>query len=260
MDLGIQGRQALVTGASRGIGRAVCEALLGEGVRVAAAARSTDDLASLREAAARFGTENLLTCEVDLEREEGPQKLIDEMVSSSFGNIDIIVHNVGGTLSINDPFCTLKDWRRVQRLNLEVAVELNSYFLPKMQERKWGRIVSVSSISGVENHGPIPYCAAKAALNAYTRSMGRLVSRDGIAMSAILPGAIFTEGGYWDTATRERPEHVQKYLSERMAIQRFGTLDEVSQMTVFLCSQYAGFCVGTIVSLDGGQGRVFFNS
>jgi 3-oxoacyl-[acyl-carrier protein] reductase len=127
-----------------------------------------------------------------------------------------------------------------------------------MRGKKWGRIVHTSSISSVENHGPVPYCAAKAALNAYTRSMGRVVAADGVVMTAILPGAVFTEGGYWDQASKERPEHVEKYLAERMAIHRFGKVDEISNLVAFLCSDYAGFCVGSIIPVDGGQGRGFF--
>jgi 3-oxoacyl-[acyl-carrier protein] reductase len=99
----------------------------------------------------------------------------------------------------------------------------------------------------------------KAALNAYTRSFGRFVSADGINVSAVMPGAVFTEGGYWDTASRERPEHVEKYLSERMAIRRFGKPDEIGAIVAFLCSEHASFVVGSAVLVDGGQGRVFQN-
>ena len=88
--------------------------------------------------------------------------------------------------------------------------------------------------------------------------MGRIYSKDGISMSSVLPGAIFTEGGYWDTTSQTNPEHVEKYLKERMAIQRFGTLDEISNIITFLCSEHAGFIVGSAFTVDGGQGRCFF--
>ena len=97
----------------------------------------------------------------------------------------------------------------------------------------------------------------KAALNAYTRSFGRYVSPDGVNVVAVLPGAVFTEGGYWDNTARERPEHVEKYLKERMAIRRFGKPDEIGQVVAFLCSEHASFMVGSAVLVDGGQGRVF---
>ena len=99
----------------------------------------------------------------------------------------------------------------------------------------------------------------KAALTAYTRSMGRVLAPDGIIMIAVLPGAVFTEKGYWDITSKTNPEHVRKYLSERMAIKRFGTLDEIGTVVTFFCSQHASFCVGSTVVIDGGQGRCFLN-
>ena len=94
-------------------------------------------------------------------------------------------------------------------------------------------------------------------MNAYTRSMGRLVSPDGINISAVLPGAVFTTGGYWDYTSQNNPAHVEKYLKERMAIRRFGTLDEIGKVVTFLCSEHASFIVGSSVLVDGGQGRCF---
>jgi 3-oxoacyl-[acyl-carrier protein] reductase len=127
-----------------------------------------------------------------------------------------------------------------------------------MQQKGWGRIVHVSSISSMENHGPIPYCAAKAALNAYTRSLGRAMAKSGVVVSAILPGAVRTESGYWEKAERERPAHVDAYLRERMAIGRLGRPEEIAGLAAFLCSDHASFCVGSIFPADGGQGRSYF--
>ena len=77
-------------------------------------------------------------------------------------------------------------------------------------------------------------------------------------MTSVLPGAVLTEGGYWDVASRERPEHVKNYLRNRMAIKRFGKPKEISELVTFLCSEHASFCVGTNLLADGGQGRVFY--
>ena len=85
-----------------------------------------------------------------------------------------------------------------------------------------------------------------------------MLAKDGIVMSAVLPGAVFTEGGYWDKAMKERPEHVQKYLSDRCPLGRFGTPESIAAMVVFLCSELAGFCQGAIIPVDGGQSRHFF--
>jgi len=195
---------------------------------------------------------------MDLVPQGAPARLMDRLNRANFGPIDIVVHNLGGTLDITDPLCSVDDWRRVWRFNLEVAIELNRLLVPPMQERRSGRIVHISSISAMENHGPVSYCAIKAALTAYSRSLGRVLAPDGIVVTAVLPGAVFTEGGYWDMTSKERPEHVEKYLAERMAIHRFGHPDEIGNVVAFLCSDYASFCIGSVVPVDGGQGRSFF--
>jgi NAD(P)-dependent dehydrogenase (short-subunit alcohol dehydrogenase family) len=257
MNLGIEGRTALVTAASRGLGRSIAKCLAQEGVKIAAVARTESDIASLMSeiGGPARGHRGFV---IDLVRDDGPASLLAQMRDSGCPPVNIVVHNLGGDLAIKDPFCSVEDWRRVWRINVEVAVELNLALVPPMQQKKWGRIVFISSISSMENHGAVPYCAAKAAVNAYARSMGRVLAKDGIIMTSVLPGAVLTEGGYWDKSSRERPEHVRKYLSERMAIGRFGRPDEIGEVVAFLCSEYASFCVGSIVPVDGGQGRGFF--
>ncbi len=257
MNLRLEGKRALVTGAGRGIGRAIALGLAREGARVAVVSRTAADIEKI--VGEMGGTvPGHYGLAMDLMPEGAPGKLMRNLGKAGFYPIDIVVHNLGGTLDITDPLASIDDWRKVWRFNLEVAIELNLMLVPAMRERRWGRIVNVSSISAMENHGPVTYCAVKAALTAYARSIGRVLAPDGIVVTAILPGAIFTEGGYWDTASKERPEHVRKYLAERMAIHRFGTPDEIADAVVFLCSDKASFFIGSVVPIDGGQGRSFF--
>lgn len=257
MDLGLNKKRALVTASGRGLGRSMAQCLAREGAHIAACSRTSSDIDSLLAELPGSG-ENHVGTAIDLVDEDGPSRLVDFLKEADFWPVDIIVHNLGGTLDINDPFCSVSDWRKVWRANMEVALELNEALIPPMQERGWGRIVMVSSISAMENHGPVPYCSVKAALTAYTRSMGRVLAPDGIAMTAVLPGAVFTEGGYWDETRKTNPSHVEKYLADRMAIHRFGEPDEIGNAVTFLCSEMASFCVGSIVPIDGGQGRGFF--
>lgn len=256
MDLGIEGKIALVTGAGRGIGYGIALNLAKEGAKIVAISRTKSELDDLitKMGGAKKG-HYAIAC--DLTEEGMPQKVISDM-RGNVGHPDIVVNNLGGTLNITDPFCSIYDWRKVWRINMEVGIEINNLVIPHMKKKKWGRIVNISSISSMEQHGPAPYCSVKAALTAYTRSMGRLLSSFGIIMVAILPGAVFTEKGFWDIASKERPEHVKKYLNERMAIKRFGAVDEIATVAAFFCSEHASFCVGSIVPIDGGQGRGFF--
>jgi 3-oxoacyl-[acyl-carrier protein] reductase len=256
MELEIQGKLALVTGAGRGLGEGICRSLVQEGARILATSRTADDLDRLVE---ELGGEAAghRAVPLDIAAADGPAKLIAYMKAIGF-QPDIIVNNVGGNLGHTDPLGPVEEWQQVMRLNVEVALEINRAFIPQMQVRKWGRICHVSSISALENQGPPAYCAAKAALNAYVRSLGRYVAADNVILTSVMPGAVFTKDGYWDHASRERPSHVVKYLDERMAIRRFGRVEEISELVVFLCSERASFCVGSALLADGGQGRVFY--
>jgi NAD(P)-dependent dehydrogenase (short-subunit alcohol dehydrogenase family) len=257
MDLGLKGKRAIVTGAGKGIGRGIALCLAKEGAKIAVVSRTAKDIESLVK---EMGGTAKGHCGValDMMPDGAASILVDKLQSSGFDPIEIVVHNLGGTLEVREPFCSIEDWRRVWRFNLETAIELNNIVVPGMQKRKWGRIVHISSIAAMENQGPVTYCAVKAALTAYSRSMGRFLSPDGIIMTAVLPGAIMTEGGYWDVTAKTRLDHVKKYLEDRMAIHRFGNVDEIGNVVTFLCSEQASFCVGSIVPVDGGQGRGYF--
>ncbi|MEK9776241.1 MAG: SDR family oxidoreductase [Quisquiliibacterium sp.] len=256
MDLGIKGKLALVTGAGRGLGEGICRSLAKEGVRILATSRTASDLAQLVKdlGGAEAGHWAL---PLDIAAADGPATLIDFARQQGL-QPEIVVNNVGGNLGFTDPLGPVNEWQQVMRLNVEVALEINRAFIPQMQAGKWGRICHVSSISALENQGPPAYCAAKAALNAYVRSLGRYVCADNVILTSVMPGAVFTKDGYWDQASRERPAHVEKYLNERMAIRRFGRIDEISELVTFLCSNQASFCVGSALLADGGQGRSFY--
>lgn len=257
MNLGINKKQALVTGAGRGIGAAISKSLIEENANVVAVSRSMDSLKELQgnlEEKSQF----CQILELDLALDGSVDNLFDYLKSQNISP-DIIVNNVGGNLSYTDPLGPVSEWREVMKLNVEVAIEINRRFIPDMRSKKWGRICHISSISALENQGPPSYCAAKAALNAYVRSLGRFVAADNVILTSLMPGAIFTKDGYWDVASKERPEHVKKYLDERMAIRRFGSVEEISKLATFLCSEHASFCVGSAVLADGGQGRCFEN-
>lgn len=256
MDLGIDKRVALVTGAGRGIGRAICKSLSLEGVTIIACSKSEETL--LETMAELPKSESHKYYVVDFTKKNSVSKLINFLQIERV-DPDIVINNVGGNLGFTDPLGPISEWQKVMRLNVEVAIELNQEIIPAMIKKKWGRICHISSISALENQGPPAYCAAKAALNAYVRSVGRYVSKDNVIMTTVMPGAILSNGGYWDIATKERPDHVTKYLNERMAIKRFGNEEEISKAVTFLCSEHASFCVGSNLLIDGGQGRVFFN-
>jgi len=256
MDLGIRNKRALVTGGGRGIGESIAINLAKEGVKVAVISRTESDLKKTIEVMGGEKNGHYLIVS-DLTKEGAPAKVMQEL-RKNFGELDILVNNLGSTLEIGDPYCSLEDWRKIYRINLEVTIELSNLAIPYMEKQQWGRIVNISSTAGMENNGPVPYCTAKAALSAYTRSMGRVIAKTGIVMSAVITGAIATKGGYWEKALKERPEHATKYLADRCPLGKFGEPDDIGTMATVLCSNQAKFCQGSLFPVDGGQSRHYF--
>lgn len=238
MNLGIEGRIALVTGGARGLGAAFVEALQAEGAQVVYTTRD--------KPVSRTGIQWDGHDEAALEL-----KLRERFDGRS---ADILINNAGGTLGVTDPRAPIEDWREVMRLNFELAVRLCAALIQPMKAARWGRIVNITSIAGLENSGPVPYCAAKAALTAYTHSMGRVLATEapGVVMVAIAPGVIKTTGGHWDTAPAE---HTEKYLRERVPTGRFQTMAEIAPLVAFYCSPHASACHGAIIAADQGQSR-----
>jgi 3-oxoacyl-[acyl-carrier protein] reductase len=147
MELGLKGKRVLVTAASRGIGRAIAIDFAKEGARVAAVARTGSEIFSLSDEMG--GKEKGHYGQViDLSAEGAPAKLVQSL-KENFGPVDIVVHNLGGVLDIRDPLCSLADWRKVWRVNIEVAIELDQLLLPHMREQKWGRVVHIASTASM---------------------------------------------------------------------------------------------------------------
>ena len=194
MDLHIQDRLALVTGASRGIGRAIAAALAREGARVILVARSQDQLEVVRKEITTSKRKHY-SYAIDLMAEDGVAHLI-KAITTELGEPDIVVHNLGGSFGIQ-AFATSEDWKKVWHFNIGIAHDLNCAFIPGMVKRHWGRIVHLSTLSTFTYNGYPPYVSAKCALNGYVKSVNREVSKDNVIISAVAPGAIYSEGRYF---------------------------------------------------------------
>ena len=131
--------------------------------------------------------------------------------------IDILVNNAGHNLNITNPYCKKTDWDRVFNINFFNSVQICNIVIPIMKKRKWGRIVNITSCAGLENMGPVTYGVSKAALTAYTRTMGRILAIESknVVMTAIFPGVVVTKGGHWEKVLKKNPARARKYLKER---------------------------------------------
>lgn len=250
---------ALVTGGAQGIGSSITRNLLNEGAKVIATSRSQ---AAIEELIAENGEhkDRLITIQSELAAKGAIHILVDKIKKLGL-DVDILVNNAGHTMNVTDPYCSIEDWRNVFRLNFEVPLQLVNAIVPGMKSRKWGRIVNITSCAGLENSGPVTFSTVKAALTAYTRSMGRVLATEepGVVMVAVFPGVVVTKGGHWEHVLATNPEHAKRYLQERCPLGRFGEIDEIGPIVAVYCSQLASFCHGAIVPVDAGQSKHFLS-
>ena len=162
-----------------------------------------------------------------------------------------MVHNLGGSFGL-PAFSLVPDWQKVWYFNVGIGHELNCAFIPSMIEKHWGRIVHLSTLSTRTYTGYPPYVSAKCALDGYVKSMGRQVAKDNVIISAVAPGAIYSEGRYFAKLQDENRPELQTYFDNFLPSRRLGRGDDIAPVVAFLCSDYASFMAGAIVPVDGG--------
>ena len=248
MQLDLTGKSALVTGSSKGIGRAIAELFYSEGCRVALNGRSASDL--------RTATINLpgsIGVVGDVTRLEDARRVISEVVSA-FGKLDILVCNVGSGRSVPPGSETADEWQRVFALNLWSTTNTVEAAKEALVATK-GVIVCVSSICGLEviAGAPITYSAAKAALHAYVRGIARPLGNHGVRINAVAPGNILFDGSVWSRKLAEDEQAVQSMLQKNVALGCLGTPADVASLVAYLASPCSRFASGGIWTLDGGQ-------
>jgi len=244
VDLGIAGRVALVTGASKGLGYGIAQALADEGVRVAISSRSRERIDA---AAAQIGATGIVLDSSDL---DAAPAVVDE-VERSLGPVDILVANTGGPSPNPDALGhSREEWEAAYRDLALFPLALIERVLPGMRERGWGRIVSVSSIAVREPIGPLVLSNAhRSATLAAFKTIARQVAGDGVTLNSLLPGRIATDrildlGG--------SPEQVAAAARDQVPAGRLGTVEEFAAVAAFLCSTRAAYVTGEAVRVDGG--------
>ena len=253
MDLGLSGKVALVTGASRGIGNRIALALAEEGARLCLNARNEDGLNSaLGEVEAKGGDVEAVAA--DVTQAEGAERVVSATVER-LGGIDILVNNVGG--SVWTPFSQISDeeWNHVFDLSFFSAVRVTRAALRIMEKNERGSVVNISSIYGRETGGPLSYNAAKAAMISMTSNLAQEAAAKNIRVNTVAPGSILFPGGSWERRQQADPEGIQAFVEGNIPSGRFGTPEEVADVVVFLASERASWVTGACINVDGGQSK-----
>jgi len=241
----LEGRTALVTGASRGIGEAIARHLAAQGARVIVAARSLEELERLAAELRSAGSE-IHVLALDLAVAEQIGALIQEL-PDPFAEIDILVNNAGITADNLLVRMKLEEWERVLRINLTGAFAVTRAVSRGMMRRRWGRIISISSVVGLMgNAGQANYAAAKAGLVGFSKSLAREIAARNVTVNVVAPGFI-------DTAmTDQIPEKSRQELFGAIPLKRLGGVDDVAAAVAFLASDEAGYITGHVLNISGG--------
>jgi 3-oxoacyl-[acyl-carrier protein] reductase len=243
MNINLTGKNALVTGSTRGIGRAIAEALSGSGARVAVVGR---ELARAEEAAAAIGG-NAKGFAADVSDTAAVTKLVGD-VEGAFGSVDILVNNAGITRDNLVMRLKDEDWDAVMDANLRGAFAAIRAVSRGMMKRRAGRIVNVASIVGIiGNKGQANYAASKGGLIALTKSVAKELASRNILVNAVAPGFIETE------MTAAMTPEARTALGQQIPLERLGTVADVASAVAFLVSDHASYITGQVFVVDGGM-------
>ena len=235
-------RVAFVTGGTRGIGRAICERLTADGMKVAAGYSGNEEAAQAcaRELGVRVVKGNVGTFE-DCDRAV-------RSVEAELGPVDILVNNAGITRDGAFHKMSPTQWSDVIRVNMDSVFNMTRQVIEGMREREWGRIVNISSINGQKGQvGQTNYAAAKAGMIGFTKALALENARKGVTVNCICPGYIDTE------MVQAVPEAVLASIISQIPVGRLGRGEEIADMVAFLTGEHAGFVTGSTLSLNGGQ-------
>ena len=244
MEQNFKDKRVLITGASKGLGKAAAIAFEQKGARLALAARSDSKLAALKESFGDPGKH--LIFNLDLLDSTNIKKLTSDVIKKWDG-VDVILHCVGGSMGVNETLVDWEDFVKCLKGNIGIASEINRYLAPGMREQSSGSIIHVGSIVGSEARASVPYNTCKAALSGYVRSLGKELALKNIAVNCVTPAAAKTR--IFDQMTQE---HID-YMLSKIPRNRFAKVNELASLVTWLASEENSFSTSAVFDLSGGR-------
>ncbi|MGH7933540.1 MAG: SDR family NAD(P)-dependent oxidoreductase [Candidatus Binataceae bacterium] len=253
MELGLNGKVAMITGASRGLGRAMATALAAEGMHLSICARGAEALGTAAAELKAAGAQ--VTAQATDINDPAQAGRWFAATQEACGGVDVLVNNAGGAHLGALADLTEETWRQAFELNFFSAVRLARLCAPAMEKRGGGAIINISSIYGREAGGPLTYNSSKAAMISFTKMLARELAPKGIRVNSIAPGSIIYPGGNWEKTFKANPAFEKDFVGHEFPAKRLGRPEEVAYAVAMLASPRASWITGACIPVDGAQGR-----